>query len=218
MTAGAAGDLGRRIAEQRRRAGLSIEDAAAAAGMSPEYLSYLETGPEPNASVAALESLALALGVPFGALTGAGMDLAPGRPEAAANPVLTELTAAECRSHLAAGGVGRIVFDEQGRGPVAIPVNFQMDGDDIIFRTDAGSPVERNVQHGRVSFDVDHIDDALAEGWSVLLTGTARVISDDAELRRLADLGIEPWAGGGKGTYVRMIAEQVTGRRIRVAD
>jgi hypothetical protein len=36
-------DLDRRIAEQRQRAGLTVAEAAARAGMAPDYLGYLET-------------------------------------------------------------------------------------------------------------------------------------------------------------------------------
>jgi len=36
----------------------------------------------------------------------------------------------------------------------------------------------------RVSFDVDHIDDALGEGWSVLVSGDARLATGPAELER----------------------------------
>ena len=63
---------------------------------------------------------------------------------------------------------------------------------------------------------MDHLDDALGEGWSVLLTGTASVITDPAGLDRARALGIEPWAGGDRPVYVRMTVTQVTGRRIRV--
>jgi transcriptional regulator with XRE-family HTH domain len=212
-----AADLGRRISDQRTRAGQSIEQTAAQAGMAPEYLRYLESSPSPNPSPAAMTRLAGALGVPASSLSGAGQAAPPGQPGAASHPVLTELTAAQCRTYLAAGGVGRVVFDEPDRGPVAVPVNYQMDGDDVIFRTSASGTIAEALHHGRVSFDVDHLDDALAEGWSVLLTGTARLVTEEAELKRLADLGIEPWPGGDRDSYIRLIADQVTGRRIRAS-
>lgn len=41
-------DLGRRILERRRHAGLSREEAAARAEMAASYLKYLETSPSPN--------------------------------------------------------------------------------------------------------------------------------------------------------------------------
>jgi Pyridoxamine 5'-phosphate oxidase len=66
-----------------------------------------------------------------------------------------------------------------------------------------------------VSFDVDHMDDALGMGWSVLLTGDAVLISDPAELERVVALHIEPWAGGDRPLYVRFRAREVTGRIIQ---
>jgi hypothetical protein len=89
-----------------------------------------------------------------------------------------------------------------------------MDGDDVVFRAGRQVSIADAVRQ-QVSFDVDHIDDALSEGWSVLLSGTARIITDPAELRHATALGIEPWAGGDRDVYVRLSASQITGRRIR---
>jgi len=66
-----------------------------------------------------------------------------------------------------------------------------------------------------VSFEVDHLDEALAEGWSVLVSGEARVVTDPGELAAVSALGVAPWAGGDRDSYVRIIASEVTGRRIR---
>lgn len=209
-------DVGTRIAEHRHRAGLTVEEAADRAGMSPEYLAYLESSSNPNPGKGALLRLAAALDTTPEALSGAGMQLPPGQRAAAGNAVLTDMTAAECRKHLASGGVGRFLFVEQGRGPVAIPVNFRMDGDDVIFRTSPDDGMAAAVQQQQhVSFDVDHIDDARSEGWSVLLTGTARIITDEAELDHVRALHVEPWAGGDRPAYVRLTPGQVTGRLIR---
>jgi transcriptional regulator with XRE-family HTH domain len=198
----AATDLGRRIAAQRGRADLSVADAADRAGMSAGYLAYLESSPAPNPTQATLTRLAAALGAAPEELSGAGMNMPPGQRSAGDKPALGTLTEAECRERIGPGGVGRFLFDEPGRGPVALPVNYRMDGD--------------NVSETAVSFDVDHLDDVLGEGWSVLLTGTARVISDPAELARLSVLGVEPWAGGKRDTWVRLTPRQVTGRSIRL--
>jgi len=209
-------DLGRRIAEQRDRAGLSREEAAERAGMSPDYLAYLESSSSPNPTQAALTRLAAALDAPTSALSGAGLNLPPGQRGAAKNPVLEILSEQECRAHLAGGGIGRFLFVEASRGPVAIPVNYRMDGDDVVFRTSSEASILDGVRQQRVSFDVDHLDDVLGEGWSVLLSGTAAVITDPAELAGAKALQIEPWAGGDRDTYVRMTASRISGRRIRV--
>jgi nitroimidazol reductase NimA-like FMN-containing flavoprotein (pyridoxamine 5'-phosphate oxidase superfamily) len=208
-------DVGTRIAEQRQRAGLSVDEAADRAGMSPEYLAYLESSPDPNPGKGALMRLAAALNTTHEALSGAGMQLPPGRREAAGNAVLTDMSEAECREHLAAGGVGRFLFVEARRGPVAVPVNFKMDGADVIFRTSPDDSMAAAVHQRHVSFDVDHIDDARSEGWSVLLTGTARIVTDPAELDHVRALHVEPWAGGDRPAYVRLTPAKITGRRIR---
>jgi transcriptional regulator with XRE-family HTH domain len=209
-------DVGRRIAEQRNRAGLTVAQAAERAAMSPEYLAYLESSMSPNPTQATLIRLAAALDATPGSLSGAGMNLPPGQRSATKGAHLDSMTVAECRQHLAAGGIGRFLFVEDGRGPVAIPVNFGMDGDDVVFRTASGGSVSAGLHERRVSFDVDHIDDALGEGWSVLVTGQAHIITDPAGLARAEALHIEPWVGDDRPVYVLLTASQITGRRIRV--
>ena len=122
----------------------------------------------------------------------------------------------ECFALIAPGGVGRFVFLE-GRGPVAVPVNFRMLGNDVVFRTEATTSLSTRAGQLRVSFELDHIDEAMSEGWSVLLSGTAHRVEDPSELVEVAALGIEPWAGGHRDTYYRLRADEVTGRRIEVA-
>jgi transcriptional regulator with XRE-family HTH domain len=209
-------DVGRRIAEQRDHVGLTVAQAAERAGMSPQYLAYLESSMAAHPSQATLIRLAAALDTTPGLLSGAGMNLPPGQRSAAKGALLDGMTVAECRQHLAAGGIGRFLFVEHGRGPVAILVNFMMDGDDVVFRTAGGGSVSDGQHERRVSFDVDHIDDALGEGWSVLVTGKAHIITDPAELARAEALHIEPWAGGDRPVYVRLTASEITGRGIRV--
>lgn len=130
-------DLGRRIIEHRHRAGLSREEVADRAGMAVTYLAYLETSAAPSQpTLTALARLAAALGTDISALSGSGLNLPPGQRSAAKHPVLEVLSTAECRDYLAHGGVGRFLF-VNARGPVAIPVNYRMLGDDILFRTGA---------------------------------------------------------------------------------
>ncbi len=210
-------DLGRRIAEQRNDAHLSVAEVADRAGMSPQYLSYLESSSAATPTTASLIRLAAALDVAPGTLEGVGLNVPPGQRSAARNPTLHKLTEAECRALIAPGGIGRFLFVQAGRGPVAIPVNFKMDGADVVFRTGADSEIIEAIHEEQVSFDVDHFDDALGEGWSVLITGTASAIAGDAELSHARALHIEPWAGDERNIYVRLSPHVTTGRRIRVS-
>lgn len=210
-------DLGRRIREHRTRAGLSQQDAAAGAGMAASYLHYLETSPDASPTPAALARLAAALGTSTRAITGAGLDLPPGQQLPDARPLLEVLTAAECRAYLGSGGVGRFLF-EQERGPVALPVNFRMLGDDVVFRTAPAAAERAGAAQQHVSFEVDHLDETLGEGWSVLISGHAHVVTEPGELDQVRALGIEPWPGGSREIYIRIVPAVVTGRRIRGQD
>jgi transcriptional regulator with XRE-family HTH domain len=208
-------DLGRRIRELRRHAGLSREEVAARAGMAANYVAYLETSHDPNPTHAALAQLAAAFGTTTGAIAGAGFEQPPGQRPPGEGPALEVLSAAESRGYLGTGGVGRFLFVE-ARGPVAIPVNYGMLGNDIVFRTSTRAVAPAGSARWRASFEVDHIDEALSEGWSVLVSGDAYVVTEPAELAETRSLGIAPWAGGERDAYVRIVAREITGRRIRV--
>ena len=104
------------------------------------------------------------------------------------------LDPAECLDLLAAGGIGRVGF-LAADGIMMMPVNFAVAGKSIVFRTapDTLLAVHANA---RVSFEVDHIDDTLREGWSVLVQGHAHKVADERVVRRLDDATrLVPWAG-----------------------
>ena len=62
-----------------------------------------------------------------------------------------------------------------------LPVNFAVSGKAIIFRT-APDTLLAVYADGRVSFEADHLDQALREGWSVLVQGHARTVTDEREV------------------------------------
>jgi transcriptional regulator with XRE-family HTH domain len=208
------GDLGRRVAERRRALGLSSEAVATRAGMNPSYLQSLEQRAAPQLSRSALLRLAAALDTTIESLTGSGVSEPPGQ---VAPPTLSSLSTLDreaCEALISTGGVGRVVFHEP-RGPVAFPTNFRMLENDVVLRTAPSAALMESLGHGPVSFEVDHIDDALGEGWSVLISGRGHMIVDPAERRLAQALGVTPWAGGDRNVYVRIVPDDVTGRRIR---
>ena len=206
------GDLGRRVSERRHELGLSVEELAHRAGMDPTYVRSLESSSSPEITRVALWKLAAALDTTMDLVSGGGTQAPPGQADPSRQPVLTALDLESCRELIRPGGVGRIVFSEP-RGPVALPVNFRVVDDNVIFRT-APLP-EFTSSLPLVSFEVDHIDEALAEGWSVLISGQGHVIVDPSELQRAQAAGVAPWAGGERDIYVRIVPTEVTGRRIR---
>ena len=206
------GDLARRVARRRTELGLTIEELAQRAGVDPKYLGYFERNADARLSAGTLQLVALALETTPVALEGGEVDRPPGRGRAGRHPSLETLTRKQCEAHLAAGGVGRVVFNGE-RGPVALPVNFESTAGDIIISTDVGKASLLETQPV-VGFEVDRVDDALSEGWSVLVSGSARRVDDPDEVLRLSSLDLEAWAGGDRHALICITPTDVTGRVI----
>ncbi|MGE7435756.1 pyridoxamine 5'-phosphate oxidase family protein [Kitasatospora sp. NPDC001175] len=208
----APGVLARHIAERCAQLGLTEAELAKLAAMSPGYLRHLaEAGPEldPNGFL----RVAAALRLTRRELLEGRSDAPPGQPGAAARPALFRLTEPECWEMLGDHGIGRIALAAEP-GPVVFPVNYLIDARTVVYRTDpnGGAAVAADTS---VSVQVDHIDDRLRQGWSVLVVGTTRHVDDLEAVERLARLpGSRPWAGGHRPLWVRIQPERVTGRRI----
>jgi nitroimidazol reductase NimA-like FMN-containing flavoprotein (pyridoxamine 5'-phosphate oxidase superfamily) len=208
------GDLGRRVAQRRKELGLDRNEVARRAAMDPGYLAYVEESSDARPSPAACTRLAVALGTTVNWLRGGGVEVPPGVHEPPRRtPILEEMSDDECVAHLRPGGIGRVVFDDE-RGPVALPVNFRMLDGDIVFRTGDGS-IAHAVQQGKtLSLEVDHLDEALGEGWSVLATGSASEITDPERREKAEKVHITPWAGGDRHLLISLTPRKLTGRRI----
>lgn len=210
------GDIGRRVAAERTRRGLTREETARRARMAPEYLAYLEEQPA-DPTTASLINLADALGTSLSALRGAGGDLPPGQGEALLHPRLRDLDPDECRSRLSTHGVGRVAVTTPD-GPAVVPVNYEVVDDVIAFRT-APDSVPAAAVGSEVAFEVDHVDEAMSQGWSVLVIGPARAVTEPDAVRELADHAhTTPWAGGEREMWVSIRPTRVTGRDIAPAE
>ena len=216
MAAVRRGDLAQRVAHRRRELGLSREEVALRTGMASGYLEYLEHDPGVAIPRGALIRLANALDTDVKALRGGRVDRPPGPGRAGPHPQLDVLSREECEAHLAGGGVGRLVFVSTGV-PLALPVNFRYLEGDIVFRTRAGGALAA-AAGTIVSFEVDQIDEAMSEGWSVLVSGHAQLVDDPDELEQIAALGIEPLPGGRRETVIRIKTAQLSGRSIHQSE
>ena len=208
------GDLSKRIARRRAELHLSVAQVAARSGLSLRYLEYLERYPARPTS-AALRQLAAALRTTPAALLGAGAEAPPGYRRRVDLRAISKLTPAECHRLIAPGGVGRIAFGTLS-GPVVVPVNFAVLADTIVIRTAEGTVIDGHADE-QVALEADHIDEALCQGWSVLVRGQAHRVTQPAELQRLQeDAAVWPWAGGEREVYLRIIPAHITGRRIEL--
>ncbi len=125
------------------------------------------------------------------------------------------LDRATCLKLLGTLDIGRCAWiDEQGR-IVVIPVNFALFGEHIVFRSNEGAKLFAAGQNAYFSFEVDDLEPAVHGGWSVLVQGRAEEVTNPEEKTRLQEL-VRPWSRVERLEVVRIPAEYVTGRRIRL--
>ena len=123
------------------------------------------------------------------------------------------LPLSECLRLLASVPVGRVGFFADGEIAV-LPVNHILDGQDPVFRTARGSTLAAAWEQGQMVFEADHYDEQTQTGWSVLVTGKAEMIYEDAEIERLSRCGLHPWATAVEHPFwIRIRATSVTGRQ-----
>ncbi|MFJ5969667.1 pyridoxamine 5'-phosphate oxidase family protein [Streptomyces sp. NPDC093060] len=126
-----------------------------------------------------------------------------------------DLDRAEALRLLGTVSMGRIVFTRQAL-PTARPVNHVLDGGDIVIRTHEGSALTNQAQPADdngvvVAYEADSIDPDTRLGWSVVVTGYARLVTDPGELVRIRAL-LEPWAAEpGMDHAVRIHPDLITG-------
>jgi nitroimidazol reductase NimA-like FMN-containing flavoprotein (pyridoxamine 5'-phosphate oxidase superfamily) len=204
------------VARRRHELGLTRADLAERAGMAPEFVDYVETQPA-ELGDASLHRLAAALETTRPELLGSGHDRPPGRPGAAMRPRLRELTPQECWDLIATGGVGRVATTTDD-GPIVLPVNFIVDQETVVIRTSAYGVLGRIGPAAELAFEVDRLDEAMREGWSVLLVGRMeRIESPDEVAALLKSRRHEPWPGGARNLVLRIRPRRVTGRRIEAS-
>ena len=125
-----------------------------------------------------------------------------------------------CLSLLRAGTVGRLVTVDRYGSPDVFVVNYAMEGDNVVFRTDAGTKLRLADGHD-VAFEVDGVDASSRTGWSVVVRGRAEertTFDGPTRLTAARDLGVEPWAEGERRHWVAVHPRHITGRRIAAVD
>ena len=133
--------------------------------------------------------------------------------------VLDEIDREECLRLLTTQSMGRLAVADHGAYPPHIvPVNFILDGDRIVFRSNFGLKFQLSVlaEHA-VSFEADLVDGEGHMAWSVVVQGRAELLTDE-EVAALPQGGwLHPWAPGERREWVRVVPYTITGRRVRPA-
>jgi uncharacterized protein len=147
----------------------------------------------------------------------------PNPPQSSDNEVdnggVDEIDAAECWRLLATQPVGRVAIIV-GHYPLVFPVNFAVDGQQIVYRTGVGIKLH-SLNRSNVTFEVDEIDPVHRSGWSVMVKGAAHEVDVErhSEMAGRVEVGgAAPWAPGRRDHLIRIVADQISGRRIRLPD
>lgn len=136
--------------------------------------------------------------------------------------LLRELSRDEALRLLAEAPMGRVVFTQRAL-PAIRPVNHAFVDGHLIIRTNLGSALasaavdEAGTAGGDagtvVAYEADAIDAGTRTGWSVVVTGMARLVQDPAEKNRYEAL-LQPWIDNAANCVLRIHPDIVTGFRL----
>jgi len=121
-----------------------------------------------------------------------------------------------CRLLLGLAHLGRLGFTFRSL-PVILPVNYALDEDQIVFRSESGSILSAAIARDVACLEVDDHDDLDHTGWSVLATGRLGEIEDEARLERLRDLPLPTWRPMSRPHYLQLSLDLISGRRLNPA-
>src|SRR5215469_15065473 len=120
----------------------------------------------------------------------------------------------ECLRLLSSVPVGRIGFQSDGE-VIVLPVNHVVDEQSVAFMTAAGSKLSAAEGETQVVFEADEYDARRRVGWSVVVTGHAEVVYEDAEIGALNRHALDSWADEVERPFwIRIRPESVSGRLI----
>ena len=129
---------------------------------------------------------------------------------------LEVLSRDECLRLLATASLGRVAVSSAAL-PTILPVGFHFDGSRILIRTGRGTKLGAATRDAVVAFEVDEVSPATHTGWSVVVTGVARELSDPDDRAAAALASQSHWVRGDNSRIVAISTDIVTGRRVVAA-
>ena len=131
--------------------------------------------------------------------------------------LLDELERDECLQLVATQRIGRLAVPNHGYYPPHIvPVNFVLDGDKVVFRSDTGLKFKLAVlaEHS-VAFEVDSVDHQGRMAWSVVVQGRGELLNWEEVRARGYEPRLQAWAPGERPHWLRITPYTITGRKLR---
>lgn len=134
------------------------------------------------------------------------------------NRRLEELSRGQSLELLSSVPYGRLVFTHQAL-PAIRPVNHLVEGESVIVRTTSGAAITSAAHRSGVvvAYEADAIDAVRQLGWSVIIVGTARLLTDEVAAERYRTR-VHPWLSGPRDDVITISADVVTGFRMVPGD
>lgn len=132
--------------------------------------------------------------------------------------LMRQMTREQALRRLGSVPIGRIVFTRHAL-PVIRPVNHLLDNGQVIIRSHEGSAIAAATDHGEgtvVVYEADDLDPVTRTGWSVMVTGLARLITDPGQKSRYQKT-LRPWIAAPMSHVVRIDPQIVSGFEL-IAD
>jgi len=111
---------------------------------------------------------------------------------------------------------GRLGVTSDGH-PDIFPVNFLVDHGTVVFRTAPGTKMTAAL-NAPVAFEADGVDPEANQAWSVVVKGHAEEVRKLYDLLDTTALPLFPWHTSPKHHLLRIVVDQITGRRFAIAD
>jgi uncharacterized protein len=129
-------------------------------------------------------------------------------------PVLTVLDRDACLSLLRSAEVGRLAFSVAGQFDI-FPINYALDNDTIVFCTAEGTKLAETFVSSSIAFECDGYDADSGDAWSVVVKGRAHEV-EMHDLLEASAFPLHPWSATPKSRFVRLLPDEITGRRFHV--
>ena len=131
--------------------------------------------------------------------------------------VIQNLSGEESLELLAAKTFGRLVVRRKDDMDL-FPLNYLVHEGEIYFRTAEGSKLFSLTLNNDVLFEADNVEGDSQEAWSVVVKGTARTLTSNAEIEAADQLPLKPWLPTLKYNYVVVSPNEISGRKFHLGE
>jgi nitroimidazol reductase NimA-like FMN-containing flavoprotein (pyridoxamine 5'-phosphate oxidase superfamily) len=130
---------------------------------------------------------------------------------------VTILDQSQCWELLRRPQVGRLAIVIADAVEI-FPINFVVDHGTLVFRTGEGSKLTGARISAPVAFEIDGYSPDDEQAWSVIVKGSVHEIKVLYDMVDTFALPLWPWHAKTKNAFVRIIPEDISGRRFHVVD